>query len=91
MSTVIKGIAASPGFSIARAFRLENPRLTVERTLVTDTDVEVLRFEEALTQSKLELEDIKEHARKELGDDHAEAILSMSTTEEVISVVKSHL
>jgi phosphotransferase system enzyme I (PtsI) len=65
------GIAASEGIAIAKAFRLETPELTIEKTVVTDIDAEVGRFEEVLTQSKAELEVIKEHTRKELGEDKA--------------------
>lgn len=72
MSIIIKGIAASPGIVIAKAFRLENPELIVEKIAVTNTDQEVERFEQAIETSKSELEGIKEHARKELGEDKAE-------------------
>ncbi|ALC84377.1 phosphoenolpyruvate-protein phosphotransferase [Bacillus gobiensis] len=71
MTKTMIGIAASEGIAIAKAFRLETPELTIEKTVVTDIDAEVGRFEEALTQSKAELEVIKEHARKELGEDKA--------------------
>jgi phosphotransferase system enzyme I (PtsI) len=72
MAKEITGIAASSGIAIAKAFRLENPELTVEKTAVTDTDAETARFEQALAQSTSELEVIKEHARKELGEDKAD-------------------
>ncbi|MGM0878801.1 MAG: phosphoenolpyruvate--protein phosphotransferase [Bacillota bacterium] len=71
ITNTIIGIAASEGIAIAKAFRLETPELTVEKTTITDIDAEEARFEEALTQSKAELEAIKEHARKELGEDKA--------------------
>jgi phosphotransferase system enzyme I (PtsI) len=68
----LKGIAASEGIAIAKAFRLENPELTVEKKSIADIEQELLRFDEAVAKSKVELEAIKEHARKELGDDKAE-------------------
>jgi phosphotransferase system enzyme I (PtsI) len=68
----ISGIAASSGIAIAKAFCIENQELTVEKRAVTNTDQEVTRFMEALEISKLELEGIKEHARKELGEDKAD-------------------
>src|SRR3954469_10059592 len=68
----ILGIAASSGIAIAKAFCNENQELTVEKRAVTNTDQEVTRFMEALEISKLELEGIKEHARKELGEDKAD-------------------
>ncbi|WP_100331304.1 phosphoenolpyruvate--protein phosphotransferase [Bacillus xiapuensis] len=72
MTNEILGIAASSGIAIAKAFRLENPELTAEKTAVADTDAEIARLERALAQSKSELEVIKENARKELGKDKAD-------------------
>ncbi|KYG33683.1 phosphoenolpyruvate--protein phosphotransferase [Priestia endophytica] len=94
MSTVIKGIAASPGISIAKAFRLENPDLTVERISVKDTDKELSRFEEALLRSKSDLDVIKEHARKEIGEDKADifnAHLLVLSDPELIDPVKEKI
>jgi phosphoenolpyruvate-protein phosphotransferase (PTS system enzyme I) len=94
MSTTVKGIAASPGISIAKAFRLENPELTVERTSVTDTGAEILRFEKAVAQSESELEVIKEHARQELGEDKADifaAHLLVLSDPELINPIKDKI
>ncbi|MBZ5752089.1 phosphoenolpyruvate--protein phosphotransferase [Metabacillus rhizolycopersici] len=94
MSTTVKGIAASPGISIAKAFRLENPELTVERTSVTDTGAEILRFEKAVAQSESELEVIKEHARQELGEDKAEifaAHLLVLSDPELLNPIKDKI
>jgi phosphoenolpyruvate-protein phosphotransferase (PTS system enzyme I) len=68
----IFGIAASSGIAIAKALCIENRGLTVEKRAVTNIDQEVARFIQALDTSKLELEGIKEHARKELGEDKAD-------------------
>ncbi|MGE7857988.1 MULTISPECIES: phosphoenolpyruvate--protein phosphotransferase [Bacillus] len=94
MSIIIKGIAASPGIAIAKAFRLENPELIVEKIAVTNTNQEVERFEQAIETSKLELEGIKEHARKELGEDKAEifaAHLLVLTDPELINPIKEKI
>jgi phosphoenolpyruvate-protein phosphotransferase (PTS system enzyme I) len=72
MKKDILGIAASNGIAIAKAFRLESPKLIVEKTEITNIDQEVARFKQALETSKSELNAIKEHARKELGEDKAE-------------------
>jgi phosphotransferase system enzyme I (PtsI) len=71
MSRRITGIGASAGIVIAKAFKLENPALDVEKKTVEDTDSEVERFQGAIEQSKQELEAIKAHAEKELGEDKA--------------------
>ncbi|MGH0430714.1 phosphoenolpyruvate--protein phosphotransferase [Bacillus hominis] len=94
MSIIIKGIAASPGIAIAKAFRLENPELIVEKIAVTNTNQEVERFEQAIETSKSELEGIKEHARKELGEDKAEifaAHLLVLTDPELINPIKDKI
>nr|WP_028401542.1 phosphoenolpyruvate--protein phosphotransferase [Ectobacillus panaciterrae] len=94
MSIIIKGIAASSGIAIAKTFRLENPELIVEKTAVTNTDQEVERFEQAIETSKSELEGIKEHARKELGEDKAEifaAHLLVLSDPELIQPIKDKI
>ncbi|MDQ0243930.1 phosphotransferase system enzyme I (PtsI) [Bacillus fengqiuensis] len=94
MAKEITGIAASSGIAIAKAFRLENPELTVEKTAVTDTDTETARFEQALAQSTSELEVIKEHARKELGEDKADifaAHLLVLSDPELINPIKDKI
>jgi phosphotransferase system enzyme I (PtsI) len=90
----LKGIAASEGIAIAKAFRLENPELTVEKKSIADIEQELLRFDEAVAKSKVELEAIKEHARKELGDDKAEifaAHLLVLGDQELINPIKDKI
>ncbi|CQR46501.1 Phosphoenolpyruvate-protein phosphotransferase [Paraliobacillus sp. PM-2] len=70
--TTIKGIAASNGVAIAKAYKLEAPDLSFEEKVVDDVEAEVKRLNDALDISKKELEIIKENARKTLGDEHAE-------------------
>lgn len=94
MSIIIKGVAASPGIAIAKVFRLENPELIVEKIAVTNTDQEVERFEQAIETSKTELEGIKEHARKELGEDKAgifDAHLLVLRDPELINPIKDKI
>ncbi|CAM5483987.1 hypothetical protein BSAF29S_04861 [Bacillus safensis subsp. safensis] len=69
----LKGIGASAGVAIAKAYRLEEPDLTVHQKDINDPETEVKRFEEAIHVSKQELEAIKEHALKELGQHMTEA------------------
>ncbi|MEH7234930.1 phosphoenolpyruvate--protein phosphotransferase [Bacillus sp. JJ1562] len=71
MSNMIKGIAASAGIAIAKSYRLEHPDLTVEKQTISDKDAEIKRFEDAVNQSKDELEVIKNRANEELGEDKA--------------------
>ncbi|EAD8074271.1 phosphoenolpyruvate--protein phosphotransferase, partial [Listeria monocytogenes] len=67
-----KGIAASDGIAIAKAYLLVEPDLSYEKTEVTDVESEVKRFESALEVSRTELSMIREKAAKDLGEDKAQ-------------------
>jgi phosphoenolpyruvate-protein phosphotransferase (PTS system enzyme I) len=67
----LKGIAASSGIAIAKAYRLVEPDLSFEKRSVDDTVKEIDRFQSALAKSKQELESIRDNAKKELGADKA--------------------
>ncbi|MDG4655720.1 phosphoenolpyruvate--protein phosphotransferase [Ectobacillus antri] len=94
MSLNIKGIAASSGIAIAKAFRLENPELIIEKKTVEDTAAEVVRLDEALAVSKNELAAIKDLAFAELGADKAaifEAHLLVLNDPELVNPVKDKI
>ncbi|WP_088043988.1 phosphoenolpyruvate--protein phosphotransferase [Bacillus sp. EAC] len=71
MSLHINGIAASSGIAIAKAFRLENPELSIVKKQISDVDAEIVRFDHAIQISNTELEKIRDHANVELGEDKA--------------------
>ncbi|MCM3160202.1 phosphoenolpyruvate--protein phosphotransferase [Metabacillus litoralis] len=68
----LKGIGASAGIAIAKAYRLEEPALNIEQKTIADKEAEKKRFDDAINKSKSELEKIKDHANRELGADKAE-------------------
>jgi len=68
----LKGIGASAGIAIAKAYRLEEPALNIEQKTIADKEAEKQRFDDAINKSKSELEKIKDHANRELGADKAE-------------------
>ncbi|MBF2389015.1 phosphoenolpyruvate--protein phosphotransferase [Listeria welshimeri] len=72
MAKELKGIAASDGIAIAKAYLLVEPNLSYEKTEVTDVESEVKRFESALEVSRTELSTIREKAAKDLGEDKAQ-------------------
>lgn len=72
MAKELKGIAASDGIAIAKAYLLVEPDLSYEKTEVTDVESEVKRFESALEVSRTELSMIREKAAKDLGEDKAQ-------------------
>ncbi|HDM9100242.1 TPA: phosphoenolpyruvate--protein phosphotransferase [Listeria monocytogenes] len=72
MAKELKGIAASDGIAIAKAYLLVEPDLSYEKIEVTDVESEVKRFESALEVSRTELSMIREKAAKDLGEDKAQ-------------------
>ncbi|MDU2145615.1 MAG: phosphoenolpyruvate--protein phosphotransferase, partial [Staphylococcus sp.] len=71
MSKLIKGIAASDGVAIAKAYLLVEPDLSFANEKITDTDAEIKKFRNALEASKIELTKIRNNAEKSLGADKA--------------------
>jgi phosphoenolpyruvate-protein phosphotransferase (PTS system enzyme I) len=71
MTKTLKGIAASSGIAIAKAYRLVTPELDVVKRKIDNLDKELERFQQAIQQSNQELEKIKEQANQELGEDKA--------------------
>ena len=87
---MLKGIAASRGIAIAKAYRLVEPDLSIVKKMVEDVEEELKRFQRALESSKTELEDIREKAQVELGADKAaifEAHLLVLSDPEFVSQI----
>lgn len=94
MSLHIKGIAASSGIAIAKAYRLENPELNIEKKSITDAAAEIARLDAAIETSKVELDAIRQHALAELGADKAaifEAHLLVVSDPELVNQVKDKI
>ncbi|HGH0839717.1 TPA: phosphoenolpyruvate--protein phosphotransferase [Staphylococcus pseudintermedius] len=71
MSNIIKGIAASDGVAIAKAYLLVEPDLSFSNEKTDQPEAEVQKFNEALNNSKIELTKIRNHAEEQLGADKA--------------------
>ncbi|EGQ3766453.1 phosphoenolpyruvate--protein phosphotransferase [Staphylococcus pseudintermedius] len=71
MSNIIKGIAASDGVAIAKAYLLVEPDLSFNNEKTDQPEAEVQKFNEALNNSKIELTKIRNHAEEQLGADKA--------------------
>ena len=65
---MLKGIAASSGVIIAKAYKLEQPVLSVTRHSV-NPETELVKFHEALEKTRLDIERIKAKAVGKLNDD----------------------
>ncbi|WP_433749226.1 phosphoenolpyruvate--protein phosphotransferase [Falsibacillus pallidus] len=94
MSSILKGIAASNGIAIAKAYRLVEPDLTVEKRSITDEAEEVSRFQKAIETSKSELEAIRDKAKTDLGEDKAaifEAHLLVLSDPELLTPIEDKI
>lgn len=67
----IKGIGASSGIALAKAYKLEMPDLTVTRDTVEDPAAEIAAFKQHIADVKVEIGKIKEAASKNLSEEEA--------------------
>ncbi|MGE7915786.1 phosphoenolpyruvate--protein phosphotransferase [Lysinibacillus xylanilyticus] len=70
-TALLNGIAASSGIAMAKAYRLVEPDLSFEKKMIEDIEKEIQRFQSAIGNAKKELEQIRDRAKNELGDDKA--------------------
>lgn len=71
MSTILKGIAASHGIAIGKAYRLVEPDLSVQKTSISNPSEEIARFHSSVEEAKSELQVIRDNAARDLGEDKA--------------------
>lgn len=94
MTSSLSGIAASTGIAIAKAFRLENPELTVEQQQVGNPAEEIVRFDAAVAQAAAELEVIQEKTAQQISDKEAAifgAHLLVLSDPELIGPIKERI
>jgi phosphoenolpyruvate-protein phosphotransferase (PTS system enzyme I) len=94
MSSILKGVAASNGIAIAKAYRLVEPNLSFDKKSIENTAEEVTRFQQALSTSVSELEAIRDKAREDLGEDKAaifEAHLLVLSDPELITPIEDKI
>ena len=96
----LRGIPASPGISMGKAFLLDSEEITIPRRRITPAEVpqEIARFEEALIQTRQEVIDIQHQIAEELGVEHAEifnahllVLEDRALIEEVVTRLKGDL
>lgn len=94
---ILKGISASPGIAIGKVLLLDKEDLSVPSQPIAPESVplEIMRFEEALTQTRAQILKIQHQITQELGREHAEIfeahltiIEDRTLIEEVISQLK---
>ena len=84
----IKGIAASNGIAIAKAFKLIEPKLTVVKSTIADVEAEINLYKEALVKTTEELQKIKVKAAQNLSEEEAavfDAHINMANDPELLS------
>jgi phosphotransferase system enzyme I (PtsI) len=67
MTKILKGIAASDGVAIAKAYLLVQPDLSFSKSAVDDVNKETDRLQNAIDKSNSELQQIRDIAAKSLG------------------------
>ena len=91
MTDMLKGIAASDGVAVAKAYLLVQPDLSFETVTVEDTNAEEARLDVALQASQDELSVIRENAVASLGQEAAavfDAHLMVLADPEMIGQIK---
>lgn len=93
----IKGIAASPGVAIGKAFLLGSEDMTIVKKVIKESmcPQEITRFEEALTKTRSEILGIRDKIYQEIGQEYGDifnahllVIEDRALIEEVIGRIK---
>lgn len=94
MVEMLKGIAASDGVAVAKAYLLVQPDLSFSKVTVEDTAAEEKRLDQALAESTKELQQIRDKAAKSLGESEAQvfdAHLMVLSDPEMIGQIKQNI
>ncbi|HGF7893169.1 TPA: phosphoenolpyruvate--protein phosphotransferase [Enterococcus faecium] len=94
MVEMLKGIAASDGVAVAKAYLLVQPDLTFSKATVEDTAAEEARLDAALAKSTEELQQIREKAAQSLGEAEAQvfdAHLMVLSDPEMVGQTKQNI
>lgn len=90
----LKGIAASDGIAVAKAYLLTEPDLTFNKISVENSDSEIDRLKSALNEASKELEIIRSKAAESLGEKEAQvfdAHLMVLSDPELIGSIESSI
>lgn len=73
-TTTLKGIAASPGIVIGKAFVLDSEEMSIPQRAIKETGVakEIIRFQDALTQTRAEIQKIRDQITQEISKEHGD-------------------
>ena len=89
---MLKGISASNGIALGKAYRIETIEFNIEKQSISDAHVEVERLNQALNLTKEDLIRIRDKALESMGQDKAnifEAHLLVASDPELFEQVTS--
>ena len=89
---MLKGIAASAGVAQAKAYKLEQPVVVIEKKEGCNPEEEITKLESALAKTVKDIEGVKERAAKRLSEEELQvfdAHLMMATDPELSAQMKS--
>lgn len=91
---MLKGIAASDGVAVAKAYLLVQPDLSFTKVTVEDSSAEEARLDDALKKSSEELQQIRNKAAESLGEEEAQvfdAHLMVLSDPDMIGQIKQNI
>lgn len=83
---MLKGIAASSGVAQAKAYKLEQPVVVIEKKEECNPEEEIAKLDAALAKTVKDIEGVKERAAKRLSEEELQvfdAHLMMATDPEL--------
>lgn len=89
---MLKGIAASAGVSTAKAYKLEQPTVVIEKVTIENPGLEIAKLENALDKTITDIEGVKERAAKRLSPEELavfDAHLMMANDPELLGQIKN--
>ncbi len=94
MVEMLKGIAASDGVAVAKAYLLVQPDLSFTKVTIEDVSAETARLDDALSKSSDELQLIRNKAAENLGEEEAQvfdAHLMVLSDPEMVGQIKQSI
>lgn len=89
---MLKGIAASAGIACAKAYKLEQPVVVIEKKSIEDADAEIAKLDAALAKTVADIEGVKSRAAKRLSDEELavfDAHLMMANDPELVGQMRT--
>ena len=89
---MLKGIAASAGYAIAKVYKLEHPVVNIVKKEGQDVEAEIAKFDAALVKTVADIEAIKAQAEGKLSEEELavfDAHLMMAQDPDLVDGIKA--